>query len=43
MGPNNEIVPTFTIDELKKVVEVASSSGRPVVAHATSVEGMRRQ
>src|SRR6185369_7974948 len=26
----------------KKIVEVASSSGRPVVAHASSPEGMRR-
>lgn len=34
--------PTFTVDELKKIVEVASSSGRPVVAHASTVEGMRR-
>jgi imidazolonepropionase-like amidohydrolase len=34
--------PTFTVDELKKVVEVAGSSGRPVVAHASTVEGMRR-
>ena len=41
-GVNREAAPTFTIDELKKVVEVASSSGRIVVAHATTVEGMRR-
>jgi imidazolonepropionase-like amidohydrolase len=34
--------PTFTEAELKKAVEVAGSSGRPVVAHASSAEGMRR-
>jgi imidazolonepropionase-like amidohydrolase len=41
-GPNNRTMPGFTLDELKLIVEVAGSSGRPVVAHATSVEGMRR-
>lgn len=34
--------PTFTLDELKTMVAVAASSGRKVVAHASSVEGMRR-
>lgn len=34
--------PTFTLDELKTVVAVASSSGRKVVAHASTEEGMRR-
>jgi imidazolonepropionase-like amidohydrolase len=37
-----EARPTFTIDEIKLIVEVASSSGREVVAHAASAEGMRR-
>jgi imidazolonepropionase-like amidohydrolase len=41
-GLNGTAQPTFTIDELKKIVEVAASSGRPVVAHASTVEGMRR-
>jgi imidazolonepropionase-like amidohydrolase len=41
-GPNGEARPTFTLDELRRIVEVASSSGRPVVAHASTVEGMRR-
>jgi imidazolonepropionase-like amidohydrolase len=41
-GVNKEPMPTFTIDELKKVVEVAGSSGRIVVAHSTTTEGMRR-
>ena len=41
-GLNREAAPTFTIEELKKMVEVASSSGRMVVAHASTIEGMRR-
>jgi imidazolonepropionase-like amidohydrolase len=41
-GPNGEAAPTFTIEELRRIVEVASSSGRPVVAHASTPEGMRR-
>jgi imidazolonepropionase-like amidohydrolase len=34
--------PTFTLDELRRLVEVASTAGRPVVAHASTPEGMRR-
>ncbi len=34
--------PTFTIEEMKAVVAVAASSGRKVVAHASTEEGMRR-
>jgi imidazolonepropionase-like amidohydrolase len=41
-GPNGETRPTFTVDELRTLVEIASSSGRPVAAHASSAEGMRR-
>jgi imidazolonepropionase-like amidohydrolase len=41
-GPRGEAEPTFTLDELKLVVEVAASSGRPVSAHAATPEGMRR-
>jgi len=41
-GPHGEAEPTFTLDELKLVVEVAASSGRPVSAHASTPEGMRR-
>lgn len=37
-----EARPTFTLDELKLIVEVARSSGRGVVAHASTAEGMRR-
>jgi imidazolonepropionase-like amidohydrolase len=41
-GPNGETRPTFTLEELKQIVEIARSSGRPVVAHASTEEGMRR-
>ena len=41
-GPGGTLRPTFTLDELKRVVEVAASAGRPVAAHAMSPEGMRR-
>jgi imidazolonepropionase-like amidohydrolase len=33
--------PTFTLEELKLVVETARAEGRPVAAHATTKEGMR--
>jgi imidazolonepropionase-like amidohydrolase len=41
-GPDGTAQPTFTETELRTVVEVAGSSGRPVVAHATTPEAMRR-
>jgi imidazolonepropionase-like amidohydrolase len=41
-GPSGEARPTFSVDELRLIVETARSSGRPVAAHATSAEGMRR-
>ena len=41
-GPNGEARPGFTLDEIRRIVEAATSSGRPVVAHASSPEGMRR-
>jgi imidazolonepropionase-like amidohydrolase len=41
-GPNGEARPTFSVDELRLIVETARSSGRPVVAHAATDEGMRR-
>ncbi|HSP14992.1 MAG TPA: amidohydrolase family protein [Thermoanaerobaculia bacterium] len=34
--------PTFSLDELKTLVDEAHSAGRPVSAHATTAEGMRR-
>lgn len=41
-GPNGEARPGFTLDEIRRLVDAANSSGRPVVAHASSPEGMRR-
>lgn len=41
-GPQGEIEPTFTLDELRAAVDVAHSSGREVAAHARSTEGVRR-
>ncbi|MCG6963311.1 MAG: amidohydrolase family protein [Acidobacteria bacterium] len=41
-GPDHTAVPTFSLDELKTLVDEAHSAGRPVSAHATTAEGMRR-
>ncbi len=41
-GARGEAAPTFSIDELKLIVETARSSNRPVAAHASTAEGMRR-
>lgn len=41
-GSDGEARPTYSEDELRTIVEVAASSGRPVVAHAATAEGMRR-
>ncbi len=41
-GPRGETRPAFTVEEITRVVEIARESGRPVVAHASSVEGMTR-
>jgi imidazolonepropionase-like amidohydrolase len=41
-GPAGEARPTFTEEELALIVRIAGSSGRPVVAHAATAEGMRR-
>ena len=41
-GPRGEARPTFTEAEWKAIVDVAKSSGRPVVAHSSTEEGMRR-
>ena len=41
-GPRGEAQPTFTTEEIKKAVEIAASSGRQVVVHASTAEGMRR-
>ncbi len=41
-GPNGETRPTFTQEELTQIVLVARSSGRPVAAHASSAEAVKR-
>ncbi len=41
-GKNKTSMPTFSIEELKLIVETAASSGRYVAAHASTTEGMRR-
>ena len=41
-GSKNSVQPTFLEAEIRKAVETARSSGRDVVAHATTPEGMRR-
>src|SRR5829696_6564350 len=41
-GGRGEAAPTFSLEEIKTIVEAARSSGRPVVAHASTPEGMRR-
>jgi imidazolonepropionase-like amidohydrolase len=41
-GPNGETRPGFTLEEIQRIVQAANSSGRPVVAHSSTPEGMRR-
>jgi imidazolonepropionase-like amidohydrolase len=41
-GPDGTAAATFTQSELETIVEVTRSSGRPVVAHASTAEAMRR-
>src|SRR3954468_8384832 len=41
-GAHGEAAPTFSLDEIKLIVDTARSSGRPVVAHSSTAEGMRR-
>ncbi len=41
-GPNGETMPSFSEAELRAMVETARSSGRAVVAHSSTPEGMRR-
>jgi imidazolonepropionase-like amidohydrolase len=41
-GANQEAQPTFLEEELALIVKIANSSGRNVVAHAATAEGMRR-
>jgi imidazolonepropionase-like amidohydrolase len=41
-GPKGEAKPTFTQEELNLLVQISHGSGRPVTAHASTPEGMRR-
>ncbi len=41
-GPQGSVAPTFSVEELKALVDEAHASGRPVAAHAVSAEGMKR-
>ncbi|MDP5052915.1 MAG: amidohydrolase family protein, partial [Congregibacter sp.] len=41
-GPNGSAAATFSLEELKTLVDTARSSGRGVVAHASTAEAMRR-
>src|SRR5437588_1364135 len=41
-GPTKQARPTFSLEELKLIVDTARAAGCPVAAHATSKEGMRR-
>ena len=41
-GPFGQAAPTFSEAEIRLIVETAASSGRHVVAHASTAEGMRR-
>jgi imidazolonepropionase-like amidohydrolase len=40
-GPGKGARPTFTLSEMKRIVETAAAAGCPVAAHATSKEGIR--
>ena len=41
-GPLPGSHPTFTLDEMKRAVEIAESAGVPVAVHTSTPEGMRR-
>jgi imidazolonepropionase-like amidohydrolase len=41
-GPGGQARATFSEEELRLIVETARSAGVPVVAHASTAEGMRR-
>lgn len=41
-GPRGEARPTFTQAEWQAIVSTASAAARPVVAHASTAEGMKR-
>jgi len=41
-GPNGEDRPSFTIEEMKTIHDISASSGRYFVAHAKTIEAIRR-
>ncbi len=41
-GPGEPSRATFSEDEIRAIVQVATDAGRPVAAHASTAEGMRR-
>ncbi len=41
-GPTGQSMPTFSLEELRVLVETARSAGVPAVAHSSTPEGMRR-
>jgi imidazolonepropionase-like amidohydrolase len=41
-GPGGQAKPTYSVDELKLIVETAKAANCPVSAHATTAEGMHR-
>jgi len=41
-GPTGDARPTFSEEELRAMAEAAASSGRPLIAHAATAEGMLR-
>ncbi len=41
-GRGEESRPTFTLEEMRSVVEAAHAAGRTVAVHASTAEGMRR-
>ncbi|HEX8441433.1 amidohydrolase family protein [Archangium sp.] len=41
-GPRGEALPTFSLEEMRLIVQTARDGGRPVVVHASTAEGMRR-
>jgi imidazolonepropionase-like amidohydrolase len=41
-GKNRTAAPTFSVEEIAAAVAIASASGRDVVVHASTEEGMRR-
>ncbi len=41
-GPSGQARPTFSLEEMKLAAETAHDSGRELVVHASTAEGMRR-